>query len=138
MNNIKSEDLTIFLVDDQKITNFINKKLIEITGICKKVYDFTIPKTALEYLEVHKPDLILLDLNMPEINGWDFLESMEKYSTHAEVIIVTSSTSKLDQEKARSYSRVIKYYTKPLNQYILRKLAEKYQRKMPLKNTVKQ
>lgn len=130
INKIDREDLVIFLVDDQKITNFINKKLIEITGICKNVYDFTNPKTALENLEIHQPSLILLDLNMPEINGWKFLERMEKYSTSADVIIVTSSTSTLDQEKAKSYSRVVNYYTKPLNKYIFHTLAEKYQKKM--------
>ena len=114
-----TKELKIFLVDDQKITNFINKKIIDISGVSKFVYDFIDPKEALERLEENQPNLILLDLNMPDIDGWGFLDRMEEKKTDAKVVIVTSSTSPFDVEKAKNYQRVIQYITKPLNKDIL-------------------
>ncbi|HEA29656.1 MAG TPA: response regulator [Leeuwenhoekiella sp.] len=123
------QKLDIFLVDDQKITNFINKKLVSVTGIGKKVYDFVNPLNALKELEEKKPQLILLDLNMPEIDGWEFLEQMENYNTDAKVIIVTSSTSRLDVQKAKNYKRVIHYLTKPLSTGSIEELIQVYSAK---------
>lgn len=120
------EKLNIFLVDDQKITNFINKKLVNMYDIDKEVYDFINPLMALKELETRKPHLILLDLNMPEIDGWGFLEQMENYETTAKVVIVTSSTSILDIQKAKNYDRVIHYLTKPLNSISIEQLIAAY------------
>ena len=118
--------LNIFLVDDQKITNFINRKLINVAGIGKKIHDFINPLTALDALETKRPNLILLDLNMPEIDGWEFLEQLENYKTDAKVIIVTSSTSKLDVQRAKKYKRVIHYLTKPLNTKSIEEMITAY------------
>ena len=126
MSTILTNELSIFLVDDQYITNFINKKLIEVTGMCKSVYDFTDPVEALEHLEQILPYLILLDLNMPEIDGWDFLEKMEGFNTIADVVIVTSSTSILDKEKAKNYDRVKGFFVKPLNNKTVLSIISKY------------
>lgn len=120
------QKLDIFLVDDQKITNFINKKLMNISGVGKQIYDFINPLNALEELEIKKPHLILLDLNMPEIDGWEFLEQMKNYKTKAKVVIVTSSTSKLDIQKAKEYDRVIHYLIKPLNARSIEELIIAY------------
>lgn len=119
-------ELNIFLVDDQKITNFINKKLVSMYGIDKTIYDFINPLKALKELEIRKPHLILLDLNMPEIDGWEFLKKMESYETTAKVVILTSSTSKLDIQKAKDYDRVIHYLTKPLNARSIEELITAY------------
>ena len=121
------EKLDIFLVDDQKITNFINKKIMNVAGVGKKIHDFIDPMTALNQLEDKKPHLILLDINMPEIDGWKFLELMENYDTNAKVIIVTSSTSQVDLQKAKSYSRVIHYLIKPLNTMSIEELIKAYE-----------
>lgn len=121
------QKLDIFLVDDQKITNFINKKLMNISGVGQQIYDFINPRKALEELEIRKPHLILLDLNMPEIDGWEFLEQMKNYKTTAKVVIVTSSTSKLDIQKAKKYDRVIHYLIKPLNTHAIEELIIAYE-----------
>ncbi len=61
--------------------------------------------------------LVLLDLNMPEMNGWDFLETCKErpYSEKIRVVVVTSSLFREDQKKAEAYEQVIGYFTKPLN-----------------------
>ena len=126
---IDTKELKIFLVDDQKITNFINKKIIDIAGVSKFVYDFIDPKEALDKLEENQPNLILLDLNMPDIDGWGFLDRMEEKNTDAKVVIVTSSTSPFDVEKAKNYNRVIQYITKPLNKDILIGFVNQYKKR---------
>lgn len=126
---IDTKELKIFLVDDQKITNFINKKIIDIAGVSKLVYDFIDPKEALDKLEENQPNLILLDLNMPDLDGWGFLDRMEEKNTDAKVVIVTSSTSPFDVEKAKNYNRVIQYITKPLNKDILIGFVNQYKKR---------
>ena len=66
--------IKVMLVDDQKMANFITRKLIEVTGFSTEVVDYTVPQEALLDLSNTNPDLIFLDLNMPEVNGWQFLE----------------------------------------------------------------
>jgi len=118
LNNIP----TIFLVDDQKITNFINKKLIENSKIKGEVFDFINPLTALKKISLHKPSHILLDLNMPQIDGWQFLEAMKKSKLSSKVIIVTSSDSPLDKERAKGFDQVVDYKTKPLSEEEIKKI----------------
>ncbi len=106
---------TIILVDDQPIANFITRKLLEIEGYNKGVLDFTNPEEALAYLEDKQNTLIFLDLNMPEMNGFEFLDSLKAKGHQHRIIILTSSTSAIDRKKAKEYSSVIEYVEKPLN-----------------------
>ncbi len=106
---------TIILVDDQPIANFITRKLLEIEGYNKNVLDFTNPEEALDYLKDKQNTLVFLDLNMPEMNGWEFLDSLKAKGHQHKIIILTSSTSAIDRDKAKEYPSVIKYVEKPLN-----------------------
>ena len=120
-----SKLLKIMLVDDQKMANFINKKLIEVTHFAEKIVDYTLPNVALSDIEKEKPDLIFLDLNMPEINGWSFLDAMKEKNNKTHVVIVTSSTSVLDKEKAQSYTQVVDFLIKPLTKSTILSLKNK-------------
>lgn len=120
-----TKPLKVMLVDDQKMANFINKKLIEISGFSSHIIDYTIPNAALSNLDKDQPDLIFLDLNMPEINGWTFLDILEKDKRPTRVVIVTSSTSSIDKEKAQKYARVIDFLTKPLTKNTILSLKSK-------------
>lgn len=109
-------DRRIFLVDDHKISNFINRRLIEGCKFSGEVLTYEKPEIALQELEVKKPKLILLDINMPDIDGWKFLELMgATENANIKVIMVTSSTSSMDKMKAREYPQVLDYYVKPLS-----------------------
>ncbi|MFC6858828.1 response regulator [Zunongwangia atlantica] len=105
----------IILVDDQPIANFITKKLLEIEGYKDNVKDFTDASIAFENLKSETTAIIFLDLNMPVMSGWDFLEAMQKNGLSHKTIILSSSTSELDIEKAKQYPCVIDYVVKPLN-----------------------
>lgn len=103
----------IFLIDDQKIANFITKKMLSTVGFNENIEDFSDPIQAFEKLSESKPKILLLDLNMPVMNGWQFLQKMKEKKIDTKVIILTSSTSILDKEKAKDFKNVIDYYIKP-------------------------
>ncbi|MDT0686166.1 response regulator [Autumnicola psychrophila] len=106
----------IYLIDDQPIANFITKKLLEVEGYKENIQDFTNPIEAFAIVEQEKKNaLIFLDLNMPEMTGWEFLEEMRRKGVAHKTIILTSSTSELDQQKAIDYPWVVEYVVKPLN-----------------------
>ncbi|MBA82512.1 MAG: response regulator [Leeuwenhoekiella sp.] len=117
--------LKIMLVDDQKMANFINKKLIEVTQFADEIVDYTTPEAALSAVKEEKPDLIFLDLNMPEINGWNFLDVLKERNDPTQVVIVTSSTSNIDKEKAQNYTQVVDFLIKPLNKNTILSLKNK-------------
>lgn len=105
----------IYLVDDQPISNFITKKLLELEGFQGFVKDFTDPTEAFNSVAEDEDALIFLDLNMPVMNGWEFLEALKNHNIFHRIIILTSSTSRIDKEKAKEYPNVIKYMVKPMN-----------------------
>lgn len=104
----------IVLVDDQPIANFITKKLLELEGMNENVKDFTNPVKAYEFIEKKEGLILFLDLNMPEMSGWDFLDKMKEKGLNFQTIILTSSSSDLDREKAGNYTFVMDYVVKPL------------------------
>ena len=114
----------IYLVDDQPIANFITKKLLALEGFEGNVEDYTDPEKAFQSIAGDKDALIFLDLNMPVMNGWDFLDAMKNNNIYHRTIILTSSTSKIDQEKAKEYSCVVKYMVKPMNKKKFSELSD--------------
>lgn len=107
--------MTIMLVDDKDISNFIMRKFIEIRRPDANIKEFTDPQKALDSIDSTVPDIIFLDLNMPVMNGWQFLDEMRNASFSHKVAILTSSTSNDDFEKSKEYGNVINFYVKPLN-----------------------
>lgn len=106
----------ILLVDDDPINNLVNKKLISIRKPDIKITDCLDVDSALETLDNDNSiDIILLDINMPERDGWDFLRHFRKMEKGIPVIILTSSVSSSDYNKSKSFTSVIDFIEKPLN-----------------------
>ena len=107
----------IVLVDDDETNNFICKKMLKIFDPSIKTMEFMDPTAALNYLRDNTTDrisLLLLDLNMPKINGWQFLENMAADMVSSNVVILTSSIDPNDVQKAKQENKIKDFWTKPL------------------------
>jgi two-component system, NarL family, nitrate/nitrite response regulator NarL len=113
---------TAFIIDDSEVDLFVQKKFIEMRKFASQVVTFSSPTQALEVLSSSKadevPGLVFLDLNMPLINGFEFLDRIREISTdvigNMKVVILTSSNSRADHERAKSFNNVIRFISKPL------------------------
>src|SRR4051812_325696 len=121
----------IMLVDDDKIFNFLSEKTISSLGLANEIHFASNGKQALELLEMYRngeierPDLIFLDLNMPIMNGYQFIEAFTDLNLPDKhkitIIVLSSSTDPKDLLKTRELG--IKYYfSKPLTKDEVRKL----------------
>lgn len=105
----------ILLIDDDEINNFLNNKLLKIHRPEIEVDICNSAQIALEKLSRgYNPQLILLDLNMPKINGWMFLEEFKKNQKKIPIMILTSSIDPHDYAKSKAYNEIIDFIEKPL------------------------
>lgn len=118
---LKPNTMNIFLIDDDPIQNMVNRKLILEQNPDSKLTDFTNPIEALKLIESEKEkiDLIFLDLNMPEMSGWDVIKELENLKIEIPVQILTSSIDKNDFLRANYHSQIKGILTKPLKKDML-------------------
>ncbi|HLV62045.1 response regulator [Galbibacter sp.] len=126
----------IYLIDDDPITLFSVKKLIEITKISDTVHCFHNGHEALEFFNnlenKNQPALILLDLNMPVVDGWEFMDAYSKLNLSTKIVIyvMTSSINPSDAKKVKAYNKkfpfLVKHLIKPINKDKLIALAQEY------------
>lgn len=113
------------LVDDNEIDNIINEKIIEANAFADTILVFQTGQDSLDYLRNHQndasklPEIIFLDINMPVMDGFQYLEEFEKYNNivkeKCRIIMLSSSISPKDIDRAASNIHVKKYLNKPLN-----------------------
>lgn len=107
---------TILVVDDDETYQFVTERLLKIYNIAESVVGFIDPSRALHEIKSGlSPDLIILDINMPIMNGWEFLREYEKTTIKIPVIVSSSSNNLEDQKKAISHKSVIAYMMKPID-----------------------
>ena len=110
--------MRIFLIDDNNIDLLISHKLLLKYDPTLDIQEFGRAQEAVAVLqneEDNSPDLILLDLNMPGMNGWEFLEAIQTIQYQPVVYILTSSLDERDKAMSAQYTMVQGYITKPLN-----------------------
>ena len=124
--NFNSKSVSVLLVDDDEINNFISIKLIKKALLSTEIIACLNGKYAIDQLvEIQKndpnklPDYILLDINMPIMNGWEFLDEYKRLNIDpcgkTKIFIISSSVFSNDINKARSYPLVKDFISKPLN-----------------------
>jgi len=125
----------ILLVDDDSINNFINEKLLKKLGCADKISITTNGEEAITFLKdicqnnaALCPELILLDINMPVMDGFEFLERYKelKFPNKGSVIIVMLTTSTNPNDTAKLNESVAGYVNKPLTEEKLKEVLEKY------------
>lgn len=105
--------MKVVTIDDEEISIFILKKMIQSVPGNFEIFDFIRPEIAINEIGAIQPDVIFLDINMPVMNGWKFLEAMQKNGQSFPVYILTSSTSELDRLQAKEYPAVKDFLNKP-------------------------
>ncbi|TGL51401.1 response regulator [Leptospira kemamanensis] len=113
----------ICIIDDDKIYQFTTKKIISNAGIKGEVLIFSDAENALEFFqkETHSkeslPDIVFLDINMPFMDGWQFLEAIEpllsQFPKQIQIYLVSSSVDDADTERASKITYVAGYIFKP-------------------------
>ena len=127
---------TILLVDDYDADNFIHRLVIERYGCAETIEVCRDGKQAIEYVNAcidegrPLPDLIFLDINMPVMNGWEFLDAFEALSKDrdggAVVVMLTTSLNPDDQAKAEGHEDVKAFTFKPLTEKSLNDVLLKF------------
>lgn len=111
----------IILVDDNEIDLFLHEKLIRLSGISDNIDRFTTAREALDFINKKGPlpDVILLDIQMPELDGFDFLNEYDRIAhidrENTTVFMVSSSLDFGDISKAKANPLVKSFIKKPLN-----------------------
>ncbi len=111
------EQNLVMLVDDDPMSNTYSTLVVKKQNPNTEVITFNSGMAALNYLKDFskpKPAIILLDLNMPVMNGWDFMEEYEKLNLSIEVVVVTSSNESEDRNRSKSFQGIIDYFVKPI------------------------
>ncbi|MBX2898501.1 MAG: response regulator [Cyclobacteriaceae bacterium] len=112
---------TVYLVDDNEVDLFVQRRFIEMRKFARNIVTFSSPSRALEAIVANPnqvPDILFLDLNMPMINGFEFLERLREasrqLSERLRVVVLTSSDSQRDRERALAFGNVVNFVPKPL------------------------
>jgi len=130
---MKKKFKSILLIDDNAADNRYNQIILEEMNIVDKI---EIAENGLEALKMlenpdqPQPELILLDINMPKMNGWEFLEAYKKLDKDEKnkkiVMILTTSMNPEDKAKADQSQRVSEFNIKPLTPEMLKNILSKY------------
>jgi CheY-like chemotaxis protein len=114
----------VLLVDDDRVYRFAAVKTIASTELASEIIECNDGQEALNFIKQHiahphiLPDIMFLDINMPVMNGWDFLKAftflIPEISKTIPIYIVTSSIDKSDIEHSKEFNAVTDYVVKPV------------------------
>lgn len=127
-------EIDFIFVDDEEINNLICRMTVEVTlGKKGTTTSFVNPALAIEHLKMFKPrdpgvpTVLLLDINMPVISGWEFLERFdnlpETIKESIRIYILSSSVDQRDRERSYANKNVIDFLVKPLSKDTVLKVA---------------
>jgi CheY-like chemotaxis protein len=128
----------VLILDDDPASLYLARLMMKEAGIAEDIVTFQTAKEGLEFIKAHClddhaakeecPDLILLDINMPGMDGFDFLDALEilgkKHLIRKVVVVLTSSDYPRDQEKMQSYG-VRSFIVKPITEEKIMELGAK-------------
>lgn len=123
----------IVLIDDDSTTNYLNKMIIERSQLVDEVLTFDTANDALNYfktkVEADEGSLVLLDINMPIMNGWQFMDqyiALNGKLKANKVVMLTSSIDPNDKQQAEENLSVAEFKSKPLSVEMVGELVTDY------------
>ncbi len=129
------------VIDDDKINNLVSKFVINRFTKDAQLHVYTDPELALGYIAQLENDsqdrvntLVLLDINMPRMNGWEFLDALQEldftYPAHFNIYIISSSIDPADIKRAQDHALVSGFFSKPLTIDYLSKTCDSVSKTM--------
>ncbi len=131
---------TILLIDDDETTNYLNQRLLNKMNIARNIEVATNGEEGLHYLRKHClagsataescPELIFLDIKMPVMDGFEFLDEyrllVPQIPVQAIIAMLTSSVSQLDLNRLEEYESISRFLTKPLTETTVMGLVNEF------------
>ncbi|GJM61245.1 MULTISPECIES: response regulator [Persicobacter] len=126
----------IMIVDDDVVSNYICERTLDRSNYAKEVLTFSLPEKALGHLNniVKKglwqelPQVLFLDLQMPKVNGWQFLSRLKEIDQEIAqkifIVMFSSSIFSEDMEQARNHPMIQQYHAKPLKAEMLEEIQQ--------------
>ncbi|MGZ3901752.1 MAG: response regulator [Bacteroidia bacterium] len=120
----------VIIIDDDPLNNFIIRQNVKLISASVEVIEFTNPDKAFEFMAKNSSasfdTLVLLDLNMPQVSGWDLLDKFSALDPGIKagyiIYILSSSTDTNDQDMANKHPEIKKYLIKPISPADLKKV----------------
>ena len=126
----------LWIIDDDPMSSFYIKRLAELGELANIITIYNTAQGAIDYLLHHKktaehlPDIILLDIYMPEVDGWEFLNQLKKIEHQlikkAAIYIISSSNHPRDLSRAESFPDVRSYFQKPVTLDVLKDMVSTF------------
>lgn len=127
--------VNFIVIDDSRLDCFISEKIIKNTGYSKSIRSFTEAEEALKFIKntpgrtEENKSIILLDIQMPVMSGFDFAEAFEKLPDDIRsaymIFMISSSTNETDRMRIGNYQSIMNLYKKPLNKDIIEELVQR-------------
>ncbi|TAH42586.1 MAG: response regulator [Bacteroidetes bacterium] len=119
-----SSGFKVMLIDDTEVDAYISKRMLTKSNFSSEIMEFYSAEKALDYLQENSknydalPQIIFLDIHMPAMNGFDFLEKFQSIKCEirdfCKVVMLTSSVDENDVQEAKKYPGILKFLIKPL------------------------